>query len=751
MTISTTYKDYLSRQYIMEELKAGRFNADDFYNDLVSLFEASDYSVPQFNPDSNQITRLSNSSVTSLKGTFGMIQQDLQVLFNEMLLLGQAAIEDSERWKVESELLDRRLNNLLDRIENLLLLSRVTDGGYHTVLTDNFDNAFFLDPSYTTVELDPNSGQVQIPQDNISIRHFLTSLNPSKDLRFKVYNNQNFLGRADSVGSTLLDPFLQDTRAWWTTIYTNAPKPVACELWVHLGNEPINLNKLVIDIHASIAGSPVHITPLLSIDNHTYTQLAVSNPTISTRDTATFHFPVTEARWMKLLLVKDGPDTSDPPPNFSYHFGFKQISLFQQSFDEAIQIGAYPLISHPRYGLGSDGLAKDFKKCTLEVCETTPDDTRINYFVAVSDDPTVPVDGDTRWIPISPNNRISTTEPQVITLGDFNEILLGDDENLSISYNSDATGVGRSPSNTFQLVSIVDDEPLIEEMTAGETTGSLRYQLLGPNDGVLNHQLKVDPTTDPSGSGEGFDLDLDDILLFRNTGLQGLDSQVLSSYVRGIQKGWGFNDPWFTTVIQITNPNGMSLDLGRGSIVIDGQSYSGKVGPGILSGRTSTRDGIHSVWVHKDHWLAVPSGLDTLTELKAVDPLYPYNQKLLIEGYLYGNVPVAEQLYQGVDVFAERLMKKISIFDFNQNASDANFSIYADDLDAPGTHDDGNLPTRVFLVKFDSNAADFQNERFLLRLTRHDVLYKYLRLRADLITEATDLSPVLTGYKIKLG
>lgn len=747
MSIDQTYKDYLSRQHIMSKLRQGSFDADILYDELTELFEARDYSTPVVSDGLDTISRLDHSSASTLKNTFDVIQQDLQVLFAEMLKLGQATAEDVERWKIETDWLDRRLIDLQDRVENLLLLSQETDGGYHSILADNFDNLFYIDQDITTASIDIAQTSVQIAEDaSITKRVFLDNVSPTRDIKFHIYNNQNFLGRQDASGTNISDPFRQDTRAWWTTVYTNAPKPVACELTIKLGDIAFDLTKISINIHAAIAGSDLHITPLLSTDGETFTQLPIAYPLVSSKDKANFIFPKTSARFLKLLLVKDGPDDVGTGSQFIYHFGFKQISLFQETFGDASESTTpFILISKPRYAIGADQLARDFKKCTLEACEDVPENTEIKYFIAASNDSQVPLDETLRWIPIDPINRETTESPQVLTLGDFDEFIYGDDEDLVISYDVDGTTY-KNPNDAFDLASLLGDDIITEEIVATEQ----RYELTGANNALLSLQLKEADTG--SGTGVGFELDLDNLLIFRNIGEQGIDYNLETSHVRDCLRGWKFIDPWYETTIQVTNPNGMTIDVGKERILIDGKAYINKVGPSILTGRGDSQNGVHVVRVHKDNWVNVVLGADSVPDLKRLDPLYPFNHKLLIEGYGYGsNIQEHDKLYRGADIFAESLMKQVSVFDFYQNVSAINYRIFALDKDAPNTHTGNNLPTRVFLVKFDNGTTDFLNERFLLKLTKYNTLYKYLRLKAELRTEDDSVTPVLMGYKIKIG
>ena len=247
-------------------------------------------------------------------------------------------------------------------------------------------------------------------------------------------------------------------------------------------------------------------------------------------------------------------------------------------------------------------------------------------------------------------------------------------------------------------------------------------------------------------------MNLETLVLFRNVGAKGLDPTDPTAIVREVQRGWKFEEPWYICVIEVLNPDGMTIDVGDKPIYINDVEYKHKIDGTVLTGKTQTASGIHRIRVHKNNWKHVEPLADDLSTLETADSLYPYNHKLLIEGYSYGsNFPDVNKIYLGADIFAEIQMKKVSIFDMMRNVAKDNYRLFALDLDAPDTHTGGNSPTQVFVVKADEESADFQNEHFVIKFTQINQLQRYLRLRADFITEDENITPALHSYKIKLG
>lgn len=772
MSIETTYKQLITEEYLRDRLSRGiSVSAQDVVDELAAEFESMDLNVPQFNADMHKVERKENASASSFKNTFLTIRQDVRVLYKELINLAQVNSRAFERWDLESNNLEKRLIDLEERIDNLLLLTQDTEG-YHSVIIDNFTDTSLVDLDASNIELDLMSATVEMSTsvgEGVDERIFLNNLNEVNDVTFKVRTTVDQISRVDAVNSSLTNIFHQESKNWWTSINMKSQKPVTCELLVKLTNgEPIEISRIFMQLHDSSESSPVYITPLYSIDNRTFNQLPTNTYTLEAKTTAVFSFSTIEAKWIKFVLTKRGPDPSSGVDFFSYQFGFKSIQFFKRGFVVDV---ANTLITEPLYALNPQGEVQEFEKLVLETCERLETGTTINYFITASNDPDVPLDNDLNpqggpWIPISPIQRATRVHPVIMDVGDILEITIGDTELddsdteiVTISYDGRSTNPDFvNPDADFKLLS---RDPGTGNVIQGDRSASSspRYAFQNSNDRLLNYQIKY---TDNGVSGSALNIDLDNLMVFRNIGAKGFELNDVNNLVRNVQRGWRYEEPYYICVIEIQNPNGMTIDVGDNNIIIDDVSYSNIIDNTILTGKSgipgdSGRDsGVHSIKVHKNNWREVTPNLNTLTELKAADPLYPYNHKMLIEGYAYGDSypETEEKLYTGVDLFAGYVMQRISPFDLINNIPANRYDVFALDLDAPKSHDapnDDNNPTRVFLLKIDESNPDFQNERFVIRFNLINELRKYLRLRADLYTENANIGPALHAYKIKLG
>lgn len=748
MSIETTYRRILTEAYVQDELKKGEIpSAEDIEDKITEIINTMDLTKPQFKADPFKAYPHTSSSALLFNIAQRSILADLRVIYKEMLLLSETSVTSYERWRVETEKLEKQLAALEDRVQNLLLLTKDTEG-YKSYIVDNFTDMSLVDRDETTAFVDPVHQGVTIGNDGgVDTRIYISNLNTQTDVSFKVRSTNNFVSRADSRTGSLATIFGQLSIPWSTQISMTKVVPVTCELTVKLGTDPIRMNKIIVQLHQAARASEMTITPMYSLDNFNFKQLPTNTFSQSVRSTATFAFDEIELKYLKFILTKEGNDVVASTDKAVYQFGFKTIEFYAEKF--ALN-APQTLISQPLSVVSASNPNDrvEFSKLTLEVCERCDASTAIDYFVTVSDDPEVPLDAQTVWIPISPISHASPTQPSVIDVGHIEEQEVGIDETIGISYSAIDNDF-QNPADTFHLLSLSNVGALLDEEVSAD---SLRYVFSNENERLLSYQIK-DSDYDGSGTGTALTIDEDNLIIFRNVGEKGLDPDEHADLVRGHPRGWKFLEPYYTTVVEILNPLGITIDFGDKTVYIDEVAYTNKVGSKILTGKTATTTGIHLIKVHKDNWLEITPDLDNLDDIKAEDTLYPFNHKLLVEGYAYPTNYGSgqEKAYTGVDLFASDLMQRVSIFDFGHSVKADQYHFYALDRDGPNTHAAGNEATRLFVVKVDQNNADFQNERFVLRFNLINQRYKYLRLKAIFSTFSKTVAPFLDSYKIKLG
>ena len=575
MSLQSLYRQLLLDMYISNQIKQGNaITSSDIESYLADTVDSLDLSLPQFQSEDYNVVRKEESSALKFNNGFLSILQDLRVLYKSMLELTQTSIEGFERWKFDVDILEKRLIDLENRIENLLLLSQDTEG-FHSFFTDNFSDAYYVDRDLTDVAVDIDAQQVFIDptlsSSTSTTRFFLNDLE-DKSVFFKVRTTSNFIGRSDADDSKLTNIFSQLSSSWWTQIETKKVRPVTCELSVRLGDDPVDVSSIYIQLHDASQSGPMVITPLYSVDNYNFSQLPTNTYTQEVRSNSIFSFPQIQAKYIKFILTKQGPDPGIVD-RFVYQFGFKEIGFYSETFTTG---EAKVFVSRPISILDSDSNPKDFSRVVLEVCERIEEDTGITYFITPSNISTVPISSSTSWYPISPISRAEPIYPKVLNLGDLTETEIGDTETVTISYSGRATDTDyNNPAQSFRLLSLDTDGVILDEAISATAP---RYNFVNSNDYILNYQIK-DVDYSGSGTGTALDIDEDSMVILRNVGEKGLTE---NDTVRDIQKGWRFEDPYYVSVIEILNPEGMTIDVGDNVMIVDEVKYTNKISNSVL-------------------------------------------------------------------------------------------------------------------------------------------------------------------------
>ena len=292
-------------------------------------------------------------------------------------------------------------------------------------------------------------------------------------------------------------------------------------------------------------------------------------------------------------------------------------------------------------------------------------------------------DGMQTWSGISPLNQISSPYPKILKLGGSSDVGSGTDVNLDLS---------------------------------------TQYTYKNNNDRLLDYTINVSVQESP----------YEYIKIWRDVG-QNNDSIL----TRGVVSGWQFDETFYTTYLNVDNEAGIYIELGDTVAELDAQRVTGTV---FISG------GAHKFKTHKSNWKILPSAFDPETEedFTQVDTLYPYNHKLIIESFDYAGATSysGTEVYSGVDLYASYIMKYSTLFDFNYN-------ILNDDYTRYSIINDSNI--LKFFVKYDNNVSDFQDESFYITSRTISSSVDSIRLKVILKTENQDISPIFTGYRIKVG
>ena len=134
--------------------------------------------------------------------------------------------------------------------------------------------------------------------------------------------------------------------------------------------------------------------------------------------------------------------------------------------------------------------------------------------------------------------------------------------------------------------------------------------------------------------------------------------------------------------------------------------------------------------------------MNSVQELKDSDPLYPYNHKLIIEGYNYLSNFTGDRIYNGLgSEYFGSLLKYVTPERFNDSSSDRDLNIYTIE------ENNGNI---FFKIKTDENDASWKDEkvevRYMLRLENTNTLY----VKALLRTRDTSITPNINKIQVRV-
>jgi len=203
--------------------------------------------------------------------------------------------------------------------------------------------------------------------------------------------------------------------------------------------------------------------------------------------------------------------------------------------------------------------------------------------------------------------------------------------------------------------------------------------------------------------------------------------------IDGVEQGWFYDEDkgvYFGTII--VKSFRRIIDFGPKEILIDGYKRSGPVDIPI---------GVHVVGISKGNWSPVDETLQSLESVMALDPAYPYNHKLLIDGAVYGSSYMGDKVYRGFSDRAGSVMKYVLPEVFSDETNSKNYFIYT--LVESG----GNY---IFKVKTKKLSQDYKKELYTLRYSMYGQNNNELYVKAILRTEVSSISPVIRNFKVRV-
>lgn len=204
-----------------------------------------------------------------------------------------------------------------------------------------------------------------------------------------------------------------------------------------------------------------------------------------------------------------------------------------------------------------------------------------------------------------------------------------------------------------------------------------------------------------------------------------------SETVYGVASGWFFDagrDTYKTTV-EVAQPEGIAIDFGNSVVLINGTTRQGVVR--LPVGQTV-------IETSALNYKTIPTNLLTEAEVRAADPLYPYNHKYLIEGYVYRNDFAGKKVYPGVGTYYGLKMVYVSPEEFETTTRLDAFTL------------DKDFGTTYIKVKANKADGSWIEEQFDVKWMVSDSATNNLYVRADLETSDSSFSPKIDHFKVRV-
>ena len=635
----------------------------------------------------------------------------------------------------------QRLINKAKRLEydvDTLLLLQNDTAGYFAHVNDAFADLNKIDMNVTTAKIDIRETAVilnpyrEFPLDasggtRIDLSHLTTY-----DLTFSLLSSTptGMVTPGDTVPINALKSPTVDGYSWVGTAIQSKSGSVTAELKIRVNAvEEVDISRIIYDWGIQTAGGSTTITCQWSTDGYQWYMVDEPSPTKSLDGgTAIWIFPSTSVKWIKFIIIKNNYDV-EVGGTFEYDFGARSIRLYGHSY--GTETGDI-LQTLPQEALDAEGEPVIFTTASLDTCEQVHLDdngtkiTNILYYLSASEDK----ETWTQWIQVSPSSREDPQYPSAILFGGVKQL-------DNIDFSADDASLYKPFDTSLSITS------LTRAFSWGvsweeETLNYLGYNFKASDYAVVNTAILLESLT---GDVLNPNYVANSVEVWRNI----FNPDDLTLQVRGYNAGWGFENNEYYCAFFVANSDGIILDFGDTTCVVDGV---------FQTGETRVYRGVHVFRTDASNWVDFSdqySGIINDEGLKNTDPLYPYNHKMILEGFPYLEVATGfegERVYNGVDIVAQFYSTRTSSFDLENNIGLGDSLRYFAFVKSVGTD---AIPNSAILLRRDISYPDYANELCRITWRLGEGSFRYLKLKAELTTIDSGRSPLLSSYRVKVG
>ena len=720
MSLSSTHKEYilerLHKEYLYNSIIP---TSDELEADLLTYQEEHpNFDEPLSKTVDFSVEHGGHASASKIQTISDTVSDDIGIITREIYKLAKDSSKFYDRWSMEMKRLGAVAKKLEQRVDSLLLLNS-DSAGYFAHVGDVFVDMNIIDTENTTAKINLYENSVSINPDSSSAID--ASGGSLIDLSHMRENDVSFVPLSHRPGTvyfttnaenSLYQLFRPTNTVWVGKVVSDTTGDMICEMKANVSiDKDIEVSKISFNYTGPNSTSRSTVTCMYSDNGYTWNLVPTAEATKSLVPNLAWFFPKVSLRWIKFIFTKPAPDNS----NNEYIFAASSIRLYGQTYEDT---GGNVFISNALSALDTSDEIIRFSTVALSTCEEIPDNTGINYYISASKDNTVWTD----WAAISPTESIGVSYPKVLNIGgaDWKDNKIEDD---TVLLDTSVTIDGTSQ----------------QKITNNFDSSYTGYRFKDTTFGVVNTAINISVNEDPDPIANS-------VVMWRNIRYKDKTNYPDTLTVRGVPRGWGLDGSTYSCYFEVINSNGIIIDFGDNYCVLDDQQISGVV---------TIPSGIHKFSTDANNWYNISDNIVTLGSvvsseetLESIDPLYPHNHKLLIEGFPYVSNFTGDKKYTGTDMSAEFYAKKTSLFELENNIN--NFGYFS----IRGVGNDSTNATLAAILRYRISDSDYSNELFCLKWRSGEAeasMYKYIKLKAVLWTSDTSVSPILSSYRIKLG
>ncbi len=491
MDISNRYREFLSNQIIKSYLLLQTIPS--ISNIEADLLEIDEWFMDMSQPMSYFLNLQVDERDESSAELFNLMQeallQDLTVLYQQVT----AQLQDSSiflnRNLAEIQMLKAKLKTLENRVTELLLRNKDTEG-YFQFFTDTFNTLEFIDTINTSAQVDLQAGIVTMKEGIANTTKFNLNFINLADIRVQVLTRGQVEGSTSAVDASTVEAFKDGGDTWRQTVINSAPTTMSIQLTLDLKEEK-EISKIDYESFNDSSFGIMTVQVQYSNDDYNWFDFPSDFPTQNIYHKGIFTCSPTDMRYIRFILTKNAYDQIKEG-SYNYFFGAKHIDLFGVEYDET----GSQLQSQAIYPEARTGQDAYINRVSIEACEDVPTDTDILYDVSF--------DGGETWVPISPVNRANPKFPQVASL---NKIRLEMSSNVGvtavdgvvgshdIALDYDATAVDQTSTTVWRGVGAQGSVVTVRKIHKGWTFDNEYYSCYIWVDNFYGLEIDLGDTT----------------------------------------------------------------------------------------------------------------------------------------------------------------------------------------------------------------------------------------------------------------